>query len=370
MEALFNLKQVQIPTQDETGYTYVGENGIDYQDTVTDKVSLNGVPLQLLHCNSKTNELHLSFQNFTIGLQFIGYRSRNHFTWSSLESVLINTDLLENLKKLKIECPEEKNLPIPSVLFIVNQLIKELEPRLEDSVLNSIYTALKDTIYPSMVQYIYPDVRFLQTNRSLDHIEEPYQPDLDLEENTYLVYRNQYQVIPKQDFLGLSLDYLVSTIIKRKETVHDPSENRFFKVIGEKVIGEYEVESFTRVDLYFTDIVDESYKDWKLKHYLSIDFGSKSIRYHLVKPLNATYKDFRNYVEKSNPPHMKEIQLLGYQSGTLKYREEEDSFSMEMTDSTCIKVLDAVQDLIIENFQDFKYDDLFTEFRNMYLDKR
>ena len=190
-------------------------------------------------------------------------------------------------------------------------------------------------------------------------------PDLDLKKNTYLVYKNQYQVIPKQDFLGLSLDYLISTIIKRKETVNDPSETRFFKVVGE-----YEVESFTRVDLYFTDIIDESPKSWKLKHYLSIDFASKSIQYHLVKPHNATYKDFRNYVEKSNPPHLKEIQVLGYQSGNLKYREEEDRFSMEMTDSTCIKVLDAVQDLIIENFQDFKYDDLFTEFRNMYLDKR
>lgn len=365
MEALFNLKQVQIPTQDETGYTYVGENGIDYRNTVTEKVSLNGVPLQLLYCNSKTKELDLSFQNFTVRLQFIGYKSRNHFTWSSLESVLINSDLLENLKKLKIESPEEKNLPIISVLFIVNQLIKELEPKLEDSVLNSIYTVLQDTIYPSVVRYVSPDVRFLQMNRSLDQIPEPYHPDLDLKKNTYLVYKNQYQVIPKQDFLGLSLDYLISTIIKRKETLNDPTETRFFKILGE-----YEVECFTGVDLYFTDIVVESSKSWKLKHYLSIDFGSNSIRYHLVKPFNATYVGFRNYVEKSNPPHLKEIQLLGYQSGNLKYREEEDRFSMEMTDSTCIKVLDAVQDLIIENFQDFKYDDLFTKFRNLYLDKR
>lgn len=365
MKALFNLKQVQIPAQDETGYTYVNENGIDYQNTVTEKISLNGVPLKLLHCNSKTKELHLSFQNFTLSLQFLGYKSRKHFTWSSLEGTLVNTPLLENLKKLKIENPEEKNLPIPSVFFIVNQLIKELEPRLEDSVLNSIYVAVKDTIYPLMVDYNYPDVRFLQTNRPLDHIVEPYQPDLDLKKNTYLVYKNQYQVIPKQDFLGLSLDYLVSTITKRKETFTDPRESRF-----SKIFGEYEVEIFTRADLYFTDIVDESYKDWKLKHYLSIDFEAKSIRYHLVKPLNATYKDFRDYVEKGNPPHLKEIQLLGSPSGTLKYREEEDRFSMEMTDSTCIKVLDGVQDLIIEKFQDFEYNELFTEFRNVYLDKR
>lgn len=367
MEALFNLKQVQVPGENQklSGCTYVNEDGIDYQDTNTEKISLNGVPLQLLHCNSKTKELHLSFQNFEISLQFLGYRNRNHFTWSSLENVLINTPLLENLEKLKIEKPEEKDLPIPSVLFIVNQLIKELEARLEDSVLNSIYVALKDTIYPLMVHYIYPDVRFLQTNRPLEHIVEPYQPDLDLKKNTYLVYKNQYRVIPKQDFLGLSLDYLVSTITKRKETIIDPREDRF-----SKIVGEYEVENFTRADLYFTDIVDESYKDWKLKHYLSIDFASKSIRYHLVKPLNATYKDFRDYVEKGNPPHLKEIQLLGSPSGTLKYREEEDRFSIEMTDSTCIKVLDGVQDLIIEKFKDFEYNEIFTEFRNMYLDKR